>query len=294
MGPRRLIVLVVALAAAGGTALFARSWIESQRVTIAAQQPAAVVAEQNFREVMVAARGLPAGSFIKPESVRWQRWPEGDLPASYFVRDRRGLDAAVGAVVRRGIAAGEPLTEGGVVKPGDRGFLAAVLEPGMRAVSVPIDDTSGNAGLIFPGDLVDLLLTQVLPNDDGGPKRLAAETVLGPLRVLAIGRRTADDTELPSDGRSRTATLEVSPAQAEVVALVTELGKLSLSLRSLARPESAAVPGEEQQERAEGDRMTWDWDVSRVRRAENTSVRQKMLVMRGQDKSEVDLPGAQP
>ncbi|HET6521570.1 MAG TPA: Flp pilus assembly protein CpaB [Geminicoccaceae bacterium] len=290
MGPRRLLVLLVALAAAGGTALFARSWVEGQRVTNAAQPPTVAATEERFQEVLVAGEDLPVGAFIKPGAVRWQRWPTGELPGTYFVRDRSGVDAVVGAVVRRGIAKGEPLTEGGVVKPGDRGFLAAVLEPGMRAVSVPIDDTSGNAGLIFPGDRVDLILTQVLADDGGGPKRLASETALESLRILAMGRRTTDDSSVSTDGRSRTATLEVTPGQAEAVALLTDLGKLSLSLRSLAQPEGAAAAA---LERPEAERMTWDWDASRARRAEG-SVRQRVVVVRGQDKSEVDVPGYQP
>lgn len=290
MGSRRLLVLLVALVVAGGTALYARSWVQSQRPTIAAQPPPAAV-QENYREVLVAAQNLPTGSFIRPDSVRWQRWPQGRLPDTYVVREQRDLDAMVGAVVRRGIAQGEPLTDGAVVKPGDRGFLAAVLQPGMRAVSVPINDASGNAGLIFPGDRVDLIVTQTVVDDDRGTRRLASETVLENLRVLAMGRRVDDEPGVLPDARLTTTTLEVTPQQAEIVALVTELGRLALSLRSLAQPDEVA-------ELDDGatpdlDRLTWDHDVSRVRRAETTVMR-RVVVVRGNDKSEVSVPGNQP
>jgi pilus assembly protein CpaB len=144
----------------------------------------------------------------------------------------------IGAVVRKRIATGEPITDGAVVKPGERGFLAAVLEPGMRAVSVPLTPTSSNSGLIFPGDRVDLILTQSLVESKSeGSVRRVSETVLSDIRIIAMGAETGDDPqEGDANEKAKTATLEVTPAQAEKVALLTELGKLSLSLRSLAAP----------------------------------------------------------
>ena len=131
----------------------------------------------------------------------------------------------IGAVVRRGIGAGQPITSATVVKPGDRGFLAAVLSPGKRAVSIPINATSGNAGLIFPGDHVDLILTQTLEGSDGDLARRVSETVLSNIRIIAMGVETGD---VAKDGKNhekaRTATVEVTPRQAESVALITELG----------------------------------------------------------------------
>lgn len=296
MGPRRLIVLLVALATAGGTALYARSWVQGQRAPAAAPGPEVVVVKEDLREVLVAAENLPAGTFVAPKAVRWQRWPSGDLPETYFVRDQRGLDAVTGAVVRRGIAKGEPLTDGAVVLPGDRGFLAAVLEPGMRAVSVPINEASGNAGLIFPGDRVDLILTQTLADGSGEGQRMVSETALESIRVIAIGRRLNDDPAMPDANQGRTATLEVTPKQAEVVALVTELGKLSLSLRSLARPEEVAAleaPQPGAQEEAE-ERVTWDREASLARRAARQGDSQRLLVVRGGEKTEMSVPGGRP
>ena len=146
MGLRRIIVLLIALVAAGGSAMYARSWIEGQQATI--QAVAAPAPKEQVHEVLVADADLPAGTFVKPQHLRWQRWPTDDVPESYVLKGVRSDDEMIGAVVRRRIAMGEPLTDGGVVKPGERGFLAAVLEPGMRAVSVPVTPTSSNAGLI--------------------------------------------------------------------------------------------------------------------------------------------------
>ena len=141
--------------------------------------------------MLVADADLPAGIFVKPQHLRWQRWPTDDVPESYVLKGVRSDDEMIGAVVRRRIAMCEPLTDGGVVKPGERGFLAAVLEPGMRAVSVPVTPASANSGLIFPGDRVDLILTQSLVESESeGSVRRVSETVLSDIRIIATGTAT--------------------------------------------------------------------------------------------------------
>ena len=189
MGPRRIFVLLLALVVAGVTAVYARSWISNQQRPVNIIQ-AVAPAEEEGSEVLVAELDIPSGRFIKPQDVRWQRWPGDDIPENYIVKGGDSKDAVVGAVVRRGLSAGQPITDGSVVKPGDRGFLAAVLSPGMRAVSVPINATSGNSGLIFPGDRVDLILTQTL---DGDTTRRVSETVLPNIRIIAMGVSTGDN-----------------------------------------------------------------------------------------------------
>lgn len=279
MGPRRLIVLLIAVVAAGATAMYARSWIEGQRPTIAAI--AAPAPEEDIYEVLVADVDLPAGSFVKPQHIVWQRWPTDDVPESYVLRGMRPEDEMIGAVARRGITAGQPITDGMVVKPGERGFLAAVLTPGMRAVSVPINATSGNSGLIFPGDRVDMILTQTLNTADDETTRRVSETVLTNLRIIAMGAETGDDAEEgKAHEKARTATLEVSPRQAEQVALVTELGKLSLSLRSLATETDIAADDSPQ--------ITWDKDVSQVLRTGHR-LTSRLLVLRGSDAEDVQI-----
>ena len=280
MGLRRIIVLLIAVVAAGGTAMYARSWIEGQQTNIAA---VAAPAPQEKHEVLVADLDLPAGSFVKPQHLRWQQWPTDDVPATYVLRGVRTKEEMVGAVVRSRIATGEPITDGAVVKPGDRGFLAAVLNPGMRAVSVPITPTSANSGLIFPGDRIDLILTQTLiPSEGEGSSRRVSETVLKNIRIIAMGVETADDAEAGKNNeKAKTATFEVTPTQAEMVALLTELGKLSLSLRSLAADAESTMPV------AETDSFTWDRDVSRVLQSGRISSR--LLVLRGSKAEDVQV-----
>ena len=281
MDLRRIIVLLIALVAAGGTAMYARSWIEGRQSVQAVAAPAP---KENFHEVLVADNDLPAGSFVKPQHLRWQRWPTDDVPDSYVLNGVRSDEEMIGAVVRKRIATGEPITDGAVVKPGDRGFLAAVLEPGMRAVSVPLTPTSGNSGLIFPGDRVDLILTQSLvTNEAEGSIRRVSETVLNDIRIIAMGVDTSDDPrEGEANEKAKTATLEVTPRQAEEVALLTELGKLSLSLRSL-----AASTSEEVAALTETATLTWDRDVSSVLRSGRISSR--LLVLRGRQSQDVEV-----
>ncbi|MGI9506145.1 MAG: Flp pilus assembly protein CpaB [Geminicoccaceae bacterium] len=285
MGPRRIFVLLLALVIAGVTAVYARSWINNQQQPVTIIQAAAPV-DEDVSEVLVVELDIPAGRFIKPQDVRWQRWPTDDVPENYLVKGETTKESVIGAVARRGLFSGQPITNASVVKPGDRGFLAAVLSPGMRAVSVPINATSGNSGLIFPGDRVDLILTQTL---DGDTTRRVSETVLPNIRIIAMGVSTGDD---PKKGqhheKARTATLEVTPREAESVALVTELGKLSLSLRSLAKEENqeetlASTPTEYE--------PTWDRDVSQVLRSGQHPTN-RLLVLRGSDAQTVNVEGS--
>jgi pilus assembly protein CpaB len=251
MNVRTLLLAFVALSLAGLTALFARQWLDKQRVQVAAPieapAPAAI-------EVLVAREKLQAGSFVKPEHMRWQAWPEATLAPAYVVKGKGDMSGFVGGVVRQGIAPGEPVTAGRVVMPGDRGFLAAVLAPGMRAVSVSVNAETGISGLVFPGDRVDLILAHAIrvANTEGNAMRRASETVLSDIRVIAIDQNTKEQNEKPAVGK--TVTFEVTPKQAEVLAIATELGKLSLSLRSLAVADEAV----------RREAPTWDNEMSQV------------------------------
>ncbi|HWU91637.1 MAG TPA: Flp pilus assembly protein CpaB, partial [Sphingomicrobium sp.] len=141
-----------------------------------------------------------------------------------------------GTVVRYAIAAGQPVTRGSLVGPQDRGFLAAALGPGMRAVTVPVNVSAGVAGFIFPGDHVDLMLTQQVAGGGEGPPLKVSETIIRNVRVLATDQRFTDKD---ADGKTavRTfsnVTLEVTPRIAEKIAVAQSIGQLSLSLRSIA------------------------------------------------------------
>lgn len=239
---RVVILVLLAFGAALGTVYFARNWLEAQRAAMT-QAPAPPPAAHN--EILVANKDLPAGTLIKPDHLGWQAWPDAAMAPTYIQKDAGEPEDFTGAVVREGIRAGQPVTGTMVVKPGESGFLAAVLNPDMRAVSISINPTTGISGFIFPGDKVDVILTMSVQDrqDDKNVNR-ASETVLENVRVIAVDQTTNDQENEPVVAKN--VTLEVTPKQAEVVTLVSELGKLSLSLRSIVR---------EDEEQPEGDQI---------------------------------------
>jgi pilus assembly protein CpaB len=208
--------------------------------------------------VLAAAGQLRAGTLLKPEDVI-----QADLPNAPSVAQedtpviRAGL---TGAMLRRSLGPGEPILASDIMRPGDHGFLAAVLGPNMRAATVGVDNVSGSAGLIWPGDHVDLILTQTLDDPALPPsRRVAAETVLADVRVIAIdqllARGVAPAAENGAGGR--TVTLEVTTSQAERIAVANRLGKLSLSVRSADHSEP-----DQAQAQAAAIQTTWGGDVS--------------------------------
>ncbi len=143
----------------------------------------------------------------------------------------------LGTVVRYPITAGQPITRGSLVGPEDRSFLAAALGPGMRAVTVPVNAVTGVAGFVFPGDHVDIMLTQTVSGGGDGPPLKVSETVMRNVRVLATDQRITDSKDKEGKSVAKTfhnVTLEVTPKIAEKMAVAQSLGTLSLSLRSIA------------------------------------------------------------
>jgi pilus assembly protein CpaB len=211
---------------------------------------------------LVAARPLRAGTLIKPEDFASQEMEVDAAPPGARRDSWEARAELFGAMVRRRLPQGDPMLAENVLRPGDRGFLAAVLGPDMRAVSVGVDAVSGTAGLIWPGDRVDVVLTQQL-NDEGLPlhRRVAGETVLPDVRVIAIDQALVQGAmgDGPEGNRQvRTVTLEVTQKQAERVAVATRLGRLSLIVRSATGGEGTteAMPA-----------ITWGGDVSPALRA---------------------------
>jgi pilus assembly protein CpaB len=239
MSPRRIVFILIALIASGATIFLGRAWLIAERNSRlqAQQQPAPV--EKPSTMVLVAKGDLHVGQFLRRENLRWQPWPADSIPPSYVVPTQHQLEDYEGAVVRSSLGDGEPITDVRVVRPGDRGFLAAVLKPGYRAVTIPVTPSSSVAGFIFPGDFVDLLATLKVPDeskDKKGGDHHAAETVLPNLKILALDQRLDDQSK--EVAVAKTATLEVTPKQAEIIAVVAEIGKLSLTLRSLPEDEA--------------------------------------------------------
>jgi pilus assembly protein CpaB len=204
--------------------------------------PAPVIAPIQKIDVLAAGATLRAGTLLKPDDLEIRQIAEGDVPTGARRDTPQARSELFGAMVRQTLLPHQVILPADVMRPGDHGFLAAVLTPGRRAVSVAVDAVSGTAGLIWPGDHVDLILTQQI--DDPSVSigcRYAGETVLKDVRVIAIDQQlvqggtsnTADTSQ-----QSRTVTLEVSPEDAEKVAVATRLGKLELAVR----PVDAGTP----------------------------------------------------
>ena len=183
--------------------------------------------------VLVAARELSFGAVISDADMRWDPWPKDHVPAGVIVQSAqpRAMDDVRGAIVRSNLLAGEPLRTDRLVKGANSGFLSAVLPGGSRAVAIDLTDQGKSAagGFILPNDRVDVIRTF---HPDDAPNAFASETILRNIRVLAIGQsvqeKQAERTVIGS-----TATIEVTPDQAEKVILAQRTGMLTLTLRSM-------------------------------------------------------------
>jgi pilus assembly protein CpaB len=187
--------------------------------------------------VLVAGLALPGGSMVTAEALQSREIPATQVTKEYNLDTPDTRRSLMGAMVKRNLSAGEPLRNDDLMKPSDHGFMAAVLSPGMRAVSITLDAASGVSGLIWPGDRVDLILTQ-MNADPSMPigRRISAHTVLSNVRVVAIdSQMIAGVNRNPNasvDGQNKTVTLEVDEEGAQRVAVGMRLGKLSVSVRA--------------------------------------------------------------
>jgi pilus assembly protein CpaB len=304
-----LLFAVIAFALAGGTIYFVNNWLKQERARLAAARAKPPVEPQESGVfALVAAKNLPAGHIVVVADLRWQSWPDKSVPQQYVVR-REGANTdipsnLVGTVVRRGIVAGGPITGDALIKLGDRGFLAAVLKPGTRAISMRIDESTGVAGLVYPGDRVDVILTHEVGvktkegTQETENKVRVSETILSNVRIIAMDQSLEDLKTTKTAGRTpKTATIEVTPRQAEIIAVAARMGTLTLTLQSLAcqgGEAQAASTGDglncdesrpalpEEPER--GKTFTADSDVSRVhkRQADNAV---EINVLRGTEVS---------
>lgn len=302
MNSKRILFLLVAMIVAGGTAMLARAWLQAERAAIMAQmgtaKPAATAAvPKSTLQVLVVKGALRAGHIIKPDDLRWQAWPQGSLPSAYIVEGKRQINDFVGSVVRLPLYAGQPLVENDIVMPGTRGFLAAVLRQGMRAVSVPLNATSGVSGFIYAGDRVDVLLTHAVSANEGRDQHNATETILRNARVIAIDQK-ADFVPGDKPEVAKNATLELTPKQAEIVTLGNKMGEISLALRSLQDDEGEGAAGDDATAEL-GFSSTQDTQVSRLIKdpnaaSEKTPEQPKatLFVLRGKERMRQDLDGA--
>ncbi|HEU4705248.1 MAG TPA: Flp pilus assembly protein CpaB, partial [Sphingomicrobium sp.] len=234
MNVKKIALLFGALVIAVVTAVMAKNMFAGA----GAEQASAAPAVPLGPKVLVARKALPVGTIIDAESLAYQPWPKELIQSAYYTEGSPDSDMTklLGTVVRHEVTAGQPLTRGALVGPNDRGFLAAALGPGMRAVTVPVNVATGVAGFVFPGDRVDIVLTQAVEGGGDGPPLKVSETIVRNVRVLATDQRIDSTGE---DGKTEVktfsnVTLEATPRIAEKIAVAQSLGTLSLSLRSIA------------------------------------------------------------
>lgn len=232
------------------------------------------VADPDVRLLAVTG-DLPAGLLLRDSDLAWQPTPKSKVPRNALVEGSSQAEVA-GALLRQKLEAGSLLKSTDIIRPDAPGFLAAALKPGMLAVSVPVDDVSGNAGLIQPGDYVDMILTQRLGGQgdfNRGEKQVVSETVVEQVRVIAVGSSFQRSTDDAGPIRARTVTIEVRPRIAEAVTVASELGSLSLALRSFARADKHVTDQDEEASVLAWDKTppdgsrgpVWGSDVSRAR-----------------------------
>lgn len=227
MNMSRIVILAVAAIAAGAAALLARSLLGGGTPQAVAR-PAPMIATS---DVLVAASSIQPGQKLNGTMVRWQRWPTSNIDSSFIThRQQPNIELAVsGTVARAPIMAGEPLTGTKIVHSSAAGFMAATLGPGMRAMSIPITTESGAGGFILPNDRVDLMMSVQISDN---PKRFNTQVVLANVRVLAVDQTIKQDKD-QKVVLAKTATLELTPAQARAVVRAQSAGMLSLALRPL-------------------------------------------------------------
>ena len=193
-------------------------------------------------EVLAVARDMPAGTLLTAADLTYVPLEARNVLSSHIRREPAGTEqdqsSVIGAVTRVPLLAGMPLTDARLIRPGEDGFLAAVLLPDHRAITITVNQETSHAGMIAPGDRVDVIFTTRLSS--GGPSQLDSfsRTVLEDIRVVAVGRRiesvgyTGQEGD-PAPQGGNTVTLEVRPPEADQLVLASSQGSLALALRPL-------------------------------------------------------------
>ncbi|MEC7291196.1 MAG: Flp pilus assembly protein CpaB [Pseudomonadota bacterium] len=241
MSPMRLIILAVALIAAVAAAFLVRNMANQQPTVVTGPTQTVekiVEVEVSQQKVLVAKGDLRVGTLLTPDDFKWANWPEETVNPAYFTQDFApdAMETLTGSVVRVAMYVDEPIMPQKIVQKGETGFMAALLAPGKRAVTVEISPESASAGFILPDDRVDIILTEVVQQvgtDEDAPPITVTTTILENGRVLAIDQTFGDVDGIPTLTGS-TATMELTQNQAELLARAARVGELSLTLRSAA------------------------------------------------------------
>lgn len=266
-------LILIAIAVAGGAAYLLRSYLSDQEAEMASLQESKMVEEVY---VLVAKRDLPVGHVVTPEnigdSLAWQGWPATAIDPNYRMERQPGKDISgeyIGLTVRTPISAREPITPIKLFKKGAGGYLAGVLAPGMRSVTVAVNPVSAAQGFLFPGDHVDVMLYWTLTDQARGSlvgidgQRLidkrAAEIILRDIKVLAIDGFLDSAATQGAPHQATHVALEVTPKGAEILEVARNLGQISLTLRSLAKDTTELPTGPDSRENLT---FTTDYEIS--------------------------------
>jgi len=266
---RNILLAIGVLALIAGASL-ALLWLTQRPATLATAntppstgEPAEpAVDRKTVKSILTAAYPIPAGTLLRPEDVTWKDMNAAEVKADTILREEGAESKFLGALTNRDFAAGEAFVTSALIKPTDRAFLAALLSPGSRAVSIPVEASQSASGLIMPDNRVDIILTQTFGESGDPARKSVGETVLKNLRVIAVDQRLGPqappgvvasklDNALP-----KTITLEVSEREAEILTVASQLGKIEVTVRALGRAEHAPFPEKP------GMPATWAGDVS--------------------------------
>lgn len=232
MKPARILVLAIAVVAAGGSVLIANSMIGPTETVVNVEAPTI-----DTVDVLIANADITLGQLVKAEDLKWQAWPKEAARGGFIIKQNKpdALKTLTGAIARTSLLSGEPISQSKLVLSDETGFMSAILPKGMRALSIKISPDSGAGGFILPNDRVDVLMTRRQAENGDNSKNgetFLSETVLSNITVRAI-----DQTFAEKDGKQvvvgKTATLELTPDQTEIIALAEAQGRLTLALRSL-------------------------------------------------------------
>jgi len=259
MNMQRILVLGIAAVAAGGAAFLARGLLGGGTApVVAAPSP-----QYTTTDVLVASDNLQPGTSLDATKVHWQKWPRSNVDSTFITADQApSLEAAVkGTVVRAPLMNGQPISNTTIVHADAASFMSASLTPGMRAMSFAISTDTGAGGFILPNDRVDVVLTQKLSDS---PPHYKASTILENVRVLAMDQTFKEDKD-QKVVLAKTATVELTPGEAELLAKAQATGKISLALRALgaSNPQNnvAVASNSRMQPKSNGD----DADVTVIR-----------------------------
>ena len=256
---RNLLLVIGALCLVGGIVLSVVWYSQTPGGMVAGPPPPSPA-------VLVASRAIPTGTLLRPDDLRWKEIRSAEIGPGSLLRGQVSQGEFLGAVTRRAFAADEPIVASDLVKPNERQFLSAVLKPGTRAVSISVDAPQSVAGLVLPGDQVDVILTQSLAEPGGDvARKIVAETVLSDVRVIAVDQ-SLNTTNRPPAAPARavltaesripkTVTFELTDRQAQRLFVAAQLGNLHLSVRPL---ESGPMAQADEN----GPPPTWASDVS--------------------------------